>query len=103
LRGKFETEKKRVQGEGSADAPEMVEERRDYEYEDKKEEVGGMAGALLASADLGMSWEEVGEASCTTMPSHSLPFSSSPPSLPPYCSFSLPPILLSFDPHDLND
>jgi L-lactate dehydrogenase (cytochrome) len=46
-------------GVGLADAVERKSGEEDV-YEDAKEEVGGMAGALLKTSDLNMSWEKVG-------------------------------------------
>lgn len=56
-KGKYiEKEKGNVDEAGLADVPEG---RVDEPYDDSKEEVGGMAGALLKTADLTMSWNKV--------------------------------------------
>lgn len=52
----IEGEKEKIDEAGAADAP---GERVDETYDDAKEEVGGMAGALLKTADMSMSWDKV--------------------------------------------
>lgn len=46
-------------GAGLADVPERKGDEDDGGYEDEKEEVGGLAGALLRTADMDMSWVKV--------------------------------------------